>query len=195
MPGLSLWLSPPPSSPIYNALESLIAQLSDDLFGGAAPNFAPHITLTSDIPLDADPDAVIEYAASTIEQKLKFDVTHVAYGPAYFKKIFLRIAKTPELVRLAGESRRKYVYLAAEDVRADFAAVTAREWEVNEYDPHLSLVYSDEWPIREDKKIDIEARLETLFGEVGKTWLGGRISLVKTVGPADKWPVLAYKDL
>ncbi|KAK9353636.1 2',3'-cyclic-nucleotide 3'-phosphodiesterase [Lipomyces doorenjongii] len=190
MPGLSLWLSPPPSSPIYNALESLIAQLSDDLFGGAAPNFSPHITLTSDIPLDADPVAVIEYAASTIEKKLKIDVTHVAYGPAYFKKIYLRVAKTPELGRLAGEARRKYADLAAED-----AEVTAREWEVNEYDPHISLVYSDEWPIREDKKIDIEARLETLFSEVGKTWLGGRISLVKTVGPVNKWPVLAYKDL
>ncbi|KAK9375816.1 2',3'-cyclic-nucleotide 3'-phosphodiesterase [Lipomyces chichibuensis] len=190
MPGLSLWLSPPPSSPIYNALESLITQISDDLFGGAAPNFSPHITLTSDIPLDADPAAVVKYAASTIEEKLEIDVTHVAYGPSYFKKIYLRVTKTPELVRLAGESRRKYAYTAVED-----AEVTAREWEVHEYDPHISLVYSDEWPIHKDKKIDIEARLETLFGEVGKTWLGGRISLVKTIGPADKWPVLAYKDL
>ncbi|KAK9252832.1 2',3'-cyclic-nucleotide 3'-phosphodiesterase [Lipomyces tetrasporus] len=194
MPGLSLWLCPPPTSPIYAALESLIAELSDDCFGGAAPKFSPHVTITSNIPLDTDANAVVEYAAK-INERLKIQVAHVAYGPAFFKKIYLRIAKRPDLVRLASEVRREYVYLAAENLPAQEADEKARAWEANDFDPHLSLVYSDEWPISDDKKTYIEGRLDKLFSETDETWVGGRISLVKTVGPADNWPVLAYKDL
>ncbi|KAK9323448.1 2',3'-cyclic-nucleotide 3'-phosphodiesterase [Lipomyces orientalis] len=195
MPGLSLWLCPPPTSPIYAGLESLIGELSDDLFGGAAPKFSPHVTITSNIPVRADANSVVEYAASLINTGLQTEVAHVAYGPAFFKKIYLRIAKRPELVRLAGEVRRAYVYLAAENLPAQEADEKARAWEANDFDPHLSLVYSDEWPISDDKKAYIEGRLDKLFSETDKAWVGGRISLVTTIGPADKWHVLAYKDL
>ncbi|KAK9238475.1 2',3'-cyclic-nucleotide 3'-phosphodiesterase [Lipomyces kononenkoae] len=199
MPGLSLWLSPPPSSPIYKALESLIGQLSDDLFppSSKAPKFSPHITLTSDIPVDVDPDAVVRSVSSLASPRLQIDIGNVAYGPAYFKKIYLRIAKTPDLIQLAGESRRIHVYLSTNDNKsADKAEAMAREWQSSEYDPHLSLVYSDEWPITDNKKIDIQARLESLFDQVGtSSWVGGRISLVKTLGPVETWQVLACQDL
>ncbi|KAK9365662.1 2',3'-cyclic-nucleotide 3'-phosphodiesterase [Lipomyces kononenkoae] len=197
MPGLSLWLSPPQSSPIYSALDSLIADLANDLFAPAAPRFSPHITLTSDIPVDLDPDAVIQSLPSS-SPPLRIEIQkNVAYGPAYFKKIYLRIAKTPDLIQLAGECRRMLVYVPNNAGDDNDAEAKARQWQTTEYDPHLSLVYSDEWPITDDNKSHVQAKLEALFDQLGGTtsWVGGTISLVKTIGPVQDWQLLAFKDL
>ncbi|KAK7727056.1 hypothetical protein SLS57_003086 [Botryosphaeria dothidea] len=50
MPGFSLWLVPPESSRVYQALSALIATALPSQFPAASPpEFGPHVTLTSDV--------------------------------------------------------------------------------------------------------------------------------------------------
>ena len=89
----------------------------------------------------------------------------LARGDAYFKFIFLRIKKTSTLLSLAKHARER---LLPEAGTFDDAI----------YDPHISLVYSNEQPTEE--------RMEFVAGEMGKTigdyvgWTGGKVALVDT---------------
>lgn len=57
----SLWLCPPKGSPIEAALIHLITTTIPTHFGAeAVPNFQPHMTLTSDIPPELDPQTIVD---------------------------------------------------------------------------------------------------------------------------------------
>ncbi|KAK9446474.1 2',3'-cyclic-nucleotide 3'-phosphodiesterase [Limtongia smithiae] len=210
MPGLSLWLSPPPSSPTCPALTKLIADLASTHFPGPspapAPVFTPHITITSNIPEDkVDPLAVVTTVAAVATAPLSTDIsaTVVDTGPAYFKKIFLRIAPVSGLLEMARIARENFVCSFQPEL--DEPSVAAEIWLRAEYDPHLSLVYTDEWPLSSEKLDAVSALVfQALAGVVdssdddaaiGKLWRGGRVELVKTTGPADTWQVLAHCDI
>ncbi|KAK9477854.1 2',3'-cyclic-nucleotide 3'-phosphodiesterase [Lipomyces japonicus] len=193
MPGLSLWLSPSPESTIYASLEMLIANLSDKFYSGHAPKFVPHITITSGIPFDTNAESVVAYAASILTESIELTILKIDYGPAYFKKIFLRVEKTSGLTKLARESRRKYVLQQTLDNEA--AEKEAIKWEIEDYDPHISLVYTEEWPVHDQKRLLVEKTVEANLKESSTSWTGGRLSLYETIGPADQWKLKAYKDL
>ncbi|KAK9461243.1 2',3'-cyclic-nucleotide 3'-phosphodiesterase [Lipomyces oligophaga] len=199
MPGLSLWLSPPPSHPLTSALTSLIASLSDELSSTAEtnPHFLPHITITSNIPPTIDPEVIVAFAAalfssssSTTSTSLDVNLTSVDFGPAYFKKIFFRVERSAGLLYLASKVRHSFV--------PGYALIpgSAEIWTGNEYDPHLSLVYMADWPLSQEtmnRAID-KANLSIATASIS-SWSGGRIALYETQGSADKWKCLAYRDL
>lgn len=78
------------------------------------------------------------------------------------------------------------------------ATKEAAEWLLAEFDPHVSLVYSNTYPVEEALQQTINSRLMDLFGE---TFLkkkigfrGTRLSLVLCEGPVDGWKVLGHRD-
>ncbi|KAF5092476.1 hypothetical protein D0Z00_004568 [Geotrichum galactomycetum] len=79
------------------------------------------------------------------------------------------------------------------------AAQRASTWVRNEYDPHVSLVYSSIYPIDEAVQQTIDTRLRDVFGdnyaEKGIGWTGGRLALVECEGPVEQWKVLGYRDI
>ncbi|KAK9473773.1 2',3'-cyclic-nucleotide 3'-phosphodiesterase [Dipodascopsis tothii] len=190
MPGLSLWLSPPPESSLYRALQDLITDLAGSVPAKDAPVFYPHITITSNIPIECDADEVVAFAASHWAADALATVTIMDFGPAFFKKLFLRIRKTPALTQLARECREKYVYglaTAEEGDPADQAAV----WAQDEFDPHLSLLYTNSWPFSDEQKAEFGAKVQTVLETHSTEWTGGLLTLVPTYRSVDEWKPLA----
>ncbi len=78
------------------------------------------------------------------------------------------------------------------------AAEQARQW-IKDYDPHLSLVYSDEYPVDDALQRTILTRIEDVLGnsidlsDLG--WNNGKISLVNCEGPVSNWEILGSRDL
>lgn len=95
-----------------------------------------------------------------------------------------------ELNTISDEQNEKLVQEAAQH---------ASEWVRNEYDPHVSLVYSGVYPIDEAVQQTIDTRLRDVFGdnyaEKGIGWTGGRLALVNCEGPVEQWTVLGYRDI
>ncbi|KAK9458398.1 2',3'-cyclic-nucleotide 3'-phosphodiesterase [Dipodascopsis uninucleata] len=191
----SLWLSPPDNSPLFRALQDLIDNISEDCFGGAAPKFMPHVTLTSQISVELNPKEVVDHASKVISvSDLRIEIADLDYGPIYTKKAFLRIKKTNGLLELAEDSRRVFTYLPTLDSAAD-AEDLAKEWIQFEYDPHISLVYWQEPDLDDDVKSYIEDALKELFANTQGSWNGGKVRLVDTSLPVDSWVVLAESDI
>ncbi|KAK9378592.1 2',3'-cyclic-nucleotide 3'-phosphodiesterase [Kockiozyma suomiensis] len=194
MPGLSLWLSPPPNSSLNPILTDLISTLSDTVADPPAPHFLPHITITSHIPTTSNPEEVVAFAAKYArDSQLKIQITGLDFGPAYLKKIFLRIEKSNQLTNLAENVRRKYACGQWYSLNDDEAAAQASEWVSSEYDPHLSLVYMDQWPLDHSQIETAEKMVDDAIVE--RAWYGGRIALYETQGPADQWKMLAFVDV
>lgn len=128
-PGLSLWLVPPKGSHTYNVLTKAITDMVPDEMGASdsAPEFEPHITLTSRIPRNSvtpDPqkwlDAIELPEVSSVEVRWH----ELAVGDAYYKKLFVRCKRTDSLLQLASSCRI-------------FSSATI---DGAQYDPHVSLL-------------------------------------------------------
>lgn len=89
----------------------------------------------------------------------------LAHGDAYFKFIFLRIKKTPSLLALAKHVREK-------------AIPEASKFDENEYDPHISLVYSGQQAT--EKRVEYVAWKTSMAIGNADGWIGGRVTLVDT---------------
>lgn len=78
------------------------------------------------------------------------------------------------------------------------ASKEASLWVKHEFDPHLSLVYSNTYPIEEATKTSIDSRLQDVFGgqymDKKFGFRGARLSLVYCEGPVEDWKVLGYRD-
>lgn len=113
--GVSLWLEPKPDSFIKNSLQDTIQSLQP-LFDDA-PYFSPHLTVTSQINIDPDSQEQInavlnaaKVAASSVPQiDVVFD--DIVYGSKFFKKVYLEVVPTRELVSLARICREEFVIL------------------------------------------------------------------------------------
>lgn len=224
--GVSLWLQPAPESLLYDAIKSTIDGLKP-LFDDA-PSFPPHITITSNIMIpnqngQSHIDSVLDRALAAAKSVPHVDVvfTDIKYGARFFKKVYFQAQSTPELLSLAMVSRENFVCLPelrrsklAEKARGVPSTLTQEEedehtsreaaheaakWAKNEYDPHVSLVYSDAYPIEEALQQTVDTRLKDVFGEnyahKGIGWTGGRLSLVRCEGPVEDWQVLGYRDI
>ena len=173
--GLSLWLIPPSSYQPASALLRLTSQTfpSSPNFPNS-PGFQPHITLTSRIPLSSQ----FLFPALDLESinPPEIEFGEIAHGSEYFKFIFLRIKKTPTLLNLAKRAR-------------EVLLPNAGPFDDAIYDPHVSLVYSNE-QVTEEKIEYVGWETVRSIGET-KGWTGGKVVLVDTRSrDAKKWKFL-----
>jgi hypothetical protein len=172
--GYSLWLLPPTNSKITTSLISTIKVLGC--------SFAPHVTLTTKIPLSV-PIEDIKSSLDTYFAKHSLPDVHIQTldtGSHFFKRIFLRCQKTDSLVSLARFSQQTFV---GNDEDID-------NW-VNDYDPHISLIYAEEKDCNDQQLI---GRIDT-SALIDKTWQGGKIQLVDTSGNLSEWKTVLDFDL
>ncbi|MCJ1418623.1 2',3'-cyclic nucleotide 3'-phosphodiesterase [Xylographa parallela] len=177
---LSLWLTPPPESPIYAQLSQLISELPEaNPSLKSSPVFLPHITVVSGFS---------QANASRLTQlkfphELTVSVKSLSFGDACFKKIYFSIERSDALVELATEARVKMKDMSEEEAQ--------RAVQI-EYDPHASLVYNDvelNQTIKEIVSHIVKAKVETFGYTAWESlgWKGGQLLLVRTEGPVDQW--------
>mgnify|MGYP001057102451 CR=1 FL=1 len=162
----SLWLVPPSGSQISASISKIIQSLGC--------SFAPHVTIVSKIPLSSSIDDIRTILVNYFQNQSKptVHIQTLATGSAFYKRVFLRCEKTESLVSLARFSKEKFV-----DDKEDI-----NKW-VDEYDPHISLVYGDEKDCSNQeflKRIDASPFID-------QTWQGGRILLVDTSRELSQW--------
>ncbi|CAF2946488.1 unnamed protein product [Rotaria sp. Silwood2] len=172
--GYSLWLLPPTNSKITISLISAIKCLGC--------SFAPHVTLTSKIPLSTSVETIKSSLNNYFAQNSIPDIhiNTLQTGSDFFKRIFLRCQKTDSLVSLARFSKQTFV---GNDEDMD-------NW-TNNYDPHISLIYAEKQDCDDKELID---RLDTST-LIDKTWYGGKIQLVDTSGKLSEWKTVLEFDI
>lgn len=152
MPGSSLWLTPPPSHPLYDIITKLIETTLPHLLAqpDSSPVFAPHLTLTSNIDsavYGSDPQAWLDslpFAAGN-EDKAAVLFERVKSEDVFFRRCYLKCSLTDGVRRLAGVARAWGVNGDGR-VGQDNAVVLGeetekwlQEWEVA-FGPHVSLM-------------------------------------------------------
>lgn len=73
------------------------------------------------------------------------------------------------------------------------AAYKAAEWSVQEFDPHISLVYSDLWPLHSALWRNINTRILDIDWDI--EWEFGVLKLVLCEGNVNDWVVLGSVDI
>lgn len=207
---------PKKGSHLFEALKSTMDGIRP-LFDDALP-FEPHVTITPDIEVTSSQQVeyILDRALAASKAVPAIDVVFgsLVYGSKFTKKVYFQVEPRTALLSLARISREEFVtvprMLSSEknytalsqedkDRLAKQAAYEADDWAKNEFDPHLSLVYSNAYPIDEALQRTIETRLVDVFGSNFKTrglgWTNGRIALVNCEGPVDEWEVLGYRDM
>ncbi|ODQ66730.1 2,3 cyclic phosphodiesterase, partial [Nadsonia fulvescens var. elongata DSM 6958] len=165
----------------------------------------------------AEIDLILDKALSAARSVPNFTITlqSVKTGAFFFKKVYFEISPSNSaLASLAQLSREVFVLLPqaianqphyhalSEGDRARIDAEVAKRaqsWAQSEFDPHLSLVYSELYPVNEALQRTINQRLEDALGPGFETrgigWSGGRLSLVRCEGPIHQWQKLGYRDI
>jgi 2',3'-cyclic-nucleotide 3'-phosphodiesterase len=133
MPGSSLWLVPPTSSPLNKILQTLISDAIPFQFPTKTTHdFIPHITLTSGIePFPSDPQHWLNDLKLPDADSLHVRVQQPEAGVPFFKKLTLACEKNDGLKALAEACR-------AQATKVEEAE--AARWVEKEYLPHCSLV-------------------------------------------------------
>ncbi|KAK9467659.1 cyclic phosphodiesterase-like protein-domain-containing protein [Lipomyces arxii] len=179
----SLWLLPPIQSDEFTKTKDILNAFINESHPG--PRFDPHVTVTSNIPLSTDADALIADVATYITD-LTLTATKVKFGNLYVKCAYLQIEKTDELREFAVRVRQKYVP----------TETNAAKWGIEDYDPHLSLIYSDMIPFDSGYQKIVEDTVCKVFNDNRPlTWTNGRLALVKCVGPVEEWETVSYVDV
>ena len=172
--GYSLWLVPPTNSKIISSLISTIKSFDC--------SFAPHVTIVSKIPLSTSIDEI--KSSLTVyfnEHSLpKVHIESLHTGSEFFKRIFLRCQRTDSLVSLARFSKQTFAN------NND----NIEQW-VEDYDPHISLIYAEEKDCDDQELI---SRIDSL-ALIEKTWQGGKIQLVDTSGKLSEWKTVLDFDI
>lgn len=173
--GLSLWLIPPES---YHHASNL-SKLTTTTFPTSpnfpqSPSFLPHISLTSFIPIAS------QFTLSSLELESlpppDVQYSELAHSDAYFKFVFLRIKKTASLLALAKHVR-------------DRIFPDAKSFDEASYDPHISLVYSDEQAT--EKRVKYVSSETTLALANSPGWTGGKVALVDTTSSnVEDWKIV-----
>lgn len=142
MPGSSLWLTPPPSHPLYAILTSLIETSVPNHFPHEAPRpptFSPHLTLTSNVDPSIYTDQPqawldgIEFpSASGINIKFeKVKTEDIYYRRCYIKCAFDGLRDVAAIARARGVEGEAHVGPKTEAWLA--------EWK-EAFGPHVSLL-------------------------------------------------------
>lgn len=156
---IALWYCPPQGSSAQENLQLLITSLQS-LFPNS-PVFEPHVTITSDLVCNSADDvnkiltscvaAVKSIPAS--QSLVKFNNSTV--GKSYFRKVVLECEPNTYLYSIAQIMRELYVEID-ESSKSQRAATWARD----EFKPHLSLLYSEVYPISQAFIRVIQQRIE-----------------------------------
>ncbi|KAI5476418.1 F-box domain-containing protein [Pseudohyphozyma bogoriensis] len=181
--GLSLWLSPPPSSPLYALLQKLSHSLN-------TVSFQPHATLVADDIVPAHEDLVerIKKGVQTWRDEgnttLELGFQDVRQGDKFYQCVLAALSPNPSLFSLHQH------LLSAFDVPIPSPPT---------YFPHLSLIYADLSPTQKSNIINDLWEI----GEVANTEdqngveIAGvrgfeptEILLVRTAGPPPTWEIL-----
>ncbi|KAJ6257409.1 hypothetical protein Dda_8298 [Drechslerella dactyloides] len=214
----SLWLLPPPGA-LSQALQTLISTTLPRRIPGPVPDFQPHITVSSGLPLQSAADFLSLLSSIQLPERLPTILfKRVRYGAAFWTKITLEINKSDSLKDLAVVCRTAVVPGVDE--------AQAREW-VEKYTtpaesgqqgfiPHLSLVYWDEdvhkeefHAVRLGVHSDVnDAGVKCEDGWKGPDvdgapvgdmagWKGGKLVVVDTTKPVEAWKtsILAEREL
>lgn len=207
--GISLWLCPYGHSSEYETFKTLIGSLQT-LFPNA-PLFEPHVTVCSGLSCEnmEEVHKVLEMAHHAINAvKSKVDEAHplvefdrFIIGKHYFEKCRLECKPNSMLYSLAKLIRAMFV-----------GELDIDTWLFEEFHPHMSLAYSDIYPMDQAMIRLIRQRIEDLF-DVGmeeaseshrrdqstyylqntlKSWsFPLTFKVVKCEGPVEKWEVLS----
>lgn len=212
---IALWFSPSRSSAVHDTLHSLILSLQT-LFPDAVL-FEPHLTLTSQLNCNTaqDVETVLTScvaAVQSIRAKLKDEqlvsFTGVSIGKKYFDKVRLDCPKNRYLCSIAQVMRELYVASSAEE---------ASNWVLEEFHPHVSLVYSDVYHVDQALSRVLQQRIEdaldlsmyeaphhrregdqttwTLDRHLPGWSVPGTFKIVRCEGPVSEWQVLGSADV
>lgn len=118
MPGSSLWLLPPPSSPLHKTLTTLITTTLPSLLPSESTSttlspsfFAPHLTLTSNIspsiysPPSTSPQAWLDSLPLPSASSVRVRFTDICTHDVFFRRCFLEVAKGNGVEELAAVAR------------------------------------------------------------------------------------------
>lgn len=147
------------------------------------------------------------------ERLISFD--KLQFGKKYFRKVNITINKNANLVSLARIIREYFVEfprLKALKVPTDqidkLAMENANNWALNEFEPHLSLAYSNKYTINPALEKTILTRIEDMLNisvlsddgtildnsNMIEFPADGLLKLVKCEGPVNEWVVLGSLD-
>lgn len=157
--GYSLWLMP--EGRLYNRLKGTITQLSGRYF---TPAFEPHVTLLGLIP--GTKEEVVSKTArlASMLQPYEIRLRGVDHLDEYFRCLFVRVEKTPEV--MAANTRAREVFGKRNDA---------------EYMPHLSLMYGSLTPVTKHNIISSIGR------EFNAAFEAKSIHLYLTQGEVKDW--------
>ncbi|QLQ77851.1 hypothetical protein HG537_0A00980 [Torulaspora globosa] len=220
---IALWYCPQQGSAAYEILELLIESLQS-IFP-SSPRFEPHITITNNL-VCKDSDDVNKILTSCVAavQSIKpvlgsagSDEPLVSFkdcsvGKKFFNKVVLDCRENRYLISIAQIMRELYVEI--DDTSRSQRAAT---WARDEFRPHLSLLYSETYPISQAFLRIIQQRVEdaldvqlhsvpTTSGDRQLVWqlsstpscswsLPGTFKVVKCEGPVGEWQVLGRTDV
>lgn len=140
MPGSSLWLIPPPSHPLHRIISELISKdLPSEFPDITGPPFAPHMTLTSNIPPTVYGDKPQEWldsipwpASGDVQVQLKAVLTEdIFFRRCYIKVAFDGVRDVAGLARARGVNGEESIGSKTEQ--------WLDEWN-SSFGPHVSLI-------------------------------------------------------
>lgn len=204
-------MCPKPSSQIHETLSSLSTGLES--ICSDSTRVEPHITITSQLAVNSHADVrtvlacAIGALGSNIEIDVKLSSLHIHEKNHYFKKVYFGVEKTKNLASFSTIIRELYVELPKSHNEAQ-AKYTAQDWEKDEFNPHLSLIYTNMTHIDNALQKTIITRVEDYFNtnslqintenELDKYslgWNGGVLKIVNCEGPVNEWEILGTADI
>ncbi|SCU79488.1 LADA_0B01002g1_1 [Lachancea dasiensis] len=214
--GIALWFEPHANSTEHQTLQSLIYSLQT-LFPDA-PAFEPHLTITSQLKCHSVSDVQqiltsCVAAVGAIRAKVKEDkeslVSFVGagIGKGYFTKVRLLCYENKYLMGIAQVIRELFVAESPE---------LASQWLLEEFRPHVSLIYSEMYHVNQALERVITQRIEDAldlllhpnavageqnqkswsFGSSVSGWgVPGVFKVVRCEGPVQEWEVLGSVEV
>ncbi|EGX45224.1 hypothetical protein AOL_s00173g325 [Orbilia oligospora ATCC 24927] len=194
----SLWLLPPPGA-LSTILKTLISNTLPPRIPGPVPDFQPHITISSGIPLTSSTDFQNVLDLITIQEPPVVKFRRIRYGTAFWTKITIEIHKSTSLKSLAVAARSAILPGYTEEEARCWVEkyTTPAESGQEGFIPHLSLVYYGEeveGSVRLGVGSDVDDAgvvLEEVEGggdvkEMGG-WVGGKLVVVDTTKRVEQW--------
>ncbi|SCU92456.1 LANO_0E00958g1_1 [Lachancea nothofagi CBS 11611] len=214
--GIALWFVPHANSTEYETLQSLILSLQT-LFPDA-PTFEPHLTITSQLKCNSGAEvqqvlttclAAVGAIKPSVKQKEESIVSFsgAGMGKGYFTKVRLICTENKYLMGIAQVIRELFVAETPEE---------ASNWLLQEFRPHVSLVYSEMYHVNQALERIVAQRIEDAldlslhenavpgnqnqrswsFGRQVPGWsLPGTFKVVRCEGPVGEWQVLGSVEV
>ena len=146
MAGSSLWLLPPPGSPIHDILKTIISTALPSQFPAESTSatlgpgfFAPHLTLTSEIKPEiygSDPKAWLDSISWPLVDEVRVRFEKILSQDVFFRRCYIKVAMggVKPIVALA---RARAV--CGEEAPGERTNEWLKWWE-EAFGPHVSLM-------------------------------------------------------